>query len=131
MANLDVNDVLLDPLLSTDFSVRRRSETVNQQGRNELLEELFEGQRGIITWEDNSLNRMPDGSIAQESIKVVTPFSLRDASFGFQPDVIIWKGAEYLVTSVRANRHIGRGFTRATATSTRATDNPPVMGNLP
>lgn len=131
MAGIDVNDVLVDMDLSTVFDVRRRHETVNDKGRTRIVDEMFPGQRGVITWEDGAINRNPDGSIAQEHIKIVTPFSLRDTSMGFQADVIIWNGAEYTITSSKANRHFGRGFTRATASSRRATDSPPPMGNVP
>lgn len=129
MAGIDVNDVLMDPMLSTTFSVRRRSEVVNSRGRTVITETVIDNVVGIITWEDGKIEREPDGTLAQQRLKIVTPFSLRDASLGFQPDYITWKGVEYLITWTHPNRHIGRGFTRATATSTKATDPPPVAGS--
>jgi hypothetical protein len=131
MAGIDVNDVLVDPLLSTTFDVIRRQETVDAMGRAVITETLYEGQQGIITWERGTIQRMPDGTLAQQVLNVVTPFSLRDASVGWQADQIIWGGETYLVTMLKPNRHFGRGFTRAVAMTTRATDDPPVMGNMP
>lgn len=128
---LDVNDVLTDPILSTTFNVRRRAETVLPNGRVQLGEEHFTGLQGIITWERGTIQRMPDGTLAQQVLNIITPFSLRDASVGWQADVVIWNGEEYLVTMLKPNRHMGRGFTRAVAMSTRATDNPPPMGSIP
>jgi hypothetical protein len=129
MAELDVNDVMLDPMFSTMFAVRRQGETVGEDGRTVIAPELFEGLRGVITWQDAKIVQREDGVIVPQAINVATPFSLRDASFGYQPDIILWQGEEYRVTSLKPWRHLGRGWTRASAEVTRMTNNPPAMGN--
>lgn len=131
MADLDVNDVLLDPMFSTLFNVRRRQETIGDNGRTVLNEEVFENQRGIITWQDARIVQREDGVMTPQAINIATPFSLRDASFGFQPDVIVWQSEEYRITSIKPWRHLGRGWTRASAESTRVTNSPPPTGALP
>lgn len=129
MAGIDVNAVMLDPLLSTMFDVKRRQEAVGADGRVAISDEYFAGLRGVITWEEGPIMQTPEGVMAKQSIKIATPFSLRDASFGFQPDIVVWEGEEYRITSVKAHRHLGRGWTRATAESTRATNTPPPEGS--
>jgi hypothetical protein len=130
MAQLDVNDVMLDPDLSTVFDVRRQQETINEaNGRTVLRNELFEGVIGIVTWDDGTITQTENAVIAAQTINVATPFSLRDASFGYQPDIIIWQGAEYRVTMTKPHRHLGRGWTRAKAESTRGTDSPAPTGS--
>jgi len=127
--NIDVNDVLVDPDLSTVFDVRRQRETVGSNGRTVITPELFEGVQGIITWLEGPITQREDGLLTRQGINIATPFSLRDASFGFQPDIVIWQGTEYRVVSTKAHRHLGRGWTRATAESTRASDNPAPTGS--
>lgn len=124
MPSLDVSMVLSDPDLADTFSVRRRAETVGQNGRVATTPTLIEDIIGVITWDTGETKRRDDAQISQEGIKVVTQFSLRDESTGFQPDVIIWRGGEYTVMQTEPYRHFGEGFTSAKAVSTRATDRP-------
>lgn len=122
---LDVSMVLADPMLSDSFSVRRESESVGSNGRTTTVGELIEGLTGIITPEEPAdLQRRDDGQLVPHNISIITSFSLRDASFGYQPDVVIWGGTEYLVKKVLSFQRVS-GHTQALATSTRATDRPP------
>ena len=68
--------------------------------------------------------RREDGQLSPASIDIATPFSLRDDSAGFQPDVVLWRGGEYTVMSSAPYRHFGEGFTKAKAVSTVAADPP-------
>ena len=125
MPKMDVNEVLMDPDLSDTFSVRRRAESVNEKGRTEVVPEMHEGLIGVVTPMDPAkLDRRDDGQIAERAIRVSTPFALRGASFGFQPDVIVYDGTEYLVVKVKSLRRFGAGFYKAEAASFRITDNP-------
>lgn len=126
---VDVNDVLVDPSMSTEFSVVRRGEAVDDKGRSRLTEERFDALLGVITWLDGDVTTGEDATTTSQAISIATPFSLRDASFGFQPDLVVWQGETYRVNKVKAHRHIGRGWTRATATSVRSTDSPPPPGS--
>jgi hypothetical protein len=126
---VDVNDVLTDPSMRTEFSVVRRSESVGADGRSQMAEERIDDLLGIITWADGDVESGEDLTRTGQAISIATPFSLRDASFGFQPDLVVWNGEQYRVNRIKAHRHVGRGWTRATATSVRATDNPPPVGS--
>lgn len=129
MPGLDVNEVLTDPDLATTFDVRRQQEAVGLDGRAVVTPVLIVGLVGVITFEDGPIEQGEDASQTPQAINIATPFSLRDASFGFQPDVVIWQGTDYRVTAIKAHRHFGRGWTRARAASTRASDNPPPTGS--
>lgn len=124
MPSLDVNMVLTDPDLADTFDVRRCNEAVGGDGRVVQTFELVEGLVGVVKWDTGKTQRGSDGAISPESIDVYTPFSLRDASFGYQPDVVLWRGAEYKVMKTNPNRHFGEGFTIGKCVSTRAMDNP-------
>jgi hypothetical protein len=122
---LDVSMVLHDPMLSSEFDVRRQSEVVGGNGRVSKVAEWFRGLVGIVKPEAPSkLERGKDSASVVHSILVLTEFSLRDASFGFQPDVVVYGGTEYLVEEALPYQRLA-GYTRALCTSTRATDNPP------
>ena len=125
MPSLDVNIVLFDPDLADMFDVRRNSESVGQDGRAVKTPELHEGLYGIIKHDDGETSRADDAMRTTESISIITAFSLRDARYGFQPDVVIWHGEEFLVKRVTPARQFGEGFTKATAVSFRAITNPP------
>lgn len=121
---LDMSCVVNDPLLSTTFNVRRNNEVVNSRGRTTKASELFENVTGIVhPVEPASVQRSDVGQMGPSSISVVTSFALRKAAFGFQPDVVLWNGAEYTVVEALPYQQMA-GFTRATATSTRAMDSP-------
>lgn len=124
MPSLDVNVVLTDPDLADGFSVRRNAETLDDYGRTVKTPTVIAGQMGIVTWDTGETVRREDGQLSPASIEIVTPFSLRDESRGFQPDVVLWRGGEYLVIKSEPYRHFGGGFTKARAVSTIAQDAP-------
>lgn len=129
MPGIDVNEVMSDPDLATTFDVRRQQESVGLNGRVVITPTMFTGILGVITFADGPIEQGADATQTPQVIVVATGFSLRDASFGFQPDVVIWQGTEYRVIAIKAHRHLGRGWTHARAASTRASDNPPATGS--
>lgn len=121
---LDVSMVLMDPLLSDTFDVRRNLESVGLNGRTTKTPEYHRGLTGVITeHEPSELTRRDVGQTVSHTIQVLTTFSLRDAAFGYQPDVVIWDGREYLVMKVLSYQRVA-GHTEAIAVSTRPVDKP-------
>lgn len=124
MPNLDVNMVLLDPDIGgVRFRVRRRQGAIGANGRTQTSEDEYPDAYGVIVMDEKSMERAADSEHGgTETIQVITPFALRGVSQGFQPDVVLWNGAEYLVKKVAPYRHFGPGFVKATCESTRAVD---------
>lgn len=122
---LDVSMVLNDPLLSDLFAVRRFAETVGSNGRTTKTEvERFEDQRGIIQPLDPSeLVIHDDQQSVTHAIEVLCAFSLRDARFGYQPDIVVWDGIEYKVIEAIPYQRLA-GHTQAKCVSSRAADTP-------
>lgn len=121
---LDVSFVINDPLISNKFDVRRQSEAVGLNGRVTKVPEWFRQQRGVIKPEKGDrLERTSAEQVAEHTISVRTSFALRDARFGYQPDVVLWKGVEYLVVRADPYQELA-GYTLAICTSTRGTDTP-------
>lgn len=125
MPNLDVNIVLLDPDIGgVRFQVRRRASATGANGRTQTADDLHDAV-GIVVMDEKAMERADDSEHGGvETIQVLTPFALRGVSQGFQPDVVLWNGAEYLVKKVAPYRHFGAGFVKASCESTRAVDRP-------
>jgi hypothetical protein len=125
MAGLDVGFLTADPLLSDLFDVKRRAETVGSDGRVAMTTTLLPKKRGVVCAADPAdLIRKDDGEYAPRVIEVNTQFRLRGASTGYQPDIIVWKGVEYMVEKVLPFSNFGSGHTRVLAASIAATDPP-------
>lgn len=123
MPMLDVSFVTTDPMLSDLFDVERRAETVDDWGRAQTGSEKFPKQRGVVIPQDPAdLSRRDDGQLVPRTIEINAPFKFREASQGFQPDLITWRGSKYLVSRVYPFSHYGKGHTRCLAESVTATD---------
>lgn len=130
MPLLNVNTVLASPFLVDRFQVRRRTSVIGQNGRN--------ANKDTVTWQSGVVQ--PDGNNTQErnkeeahgnkTISVICKFPLRDQTRCDQlvnaiPDIVIWRGDEYLVDSVEDLTNYGPGFVEATCISQDAQDKAP------
>jgi hypothetical protein len=118
MAQLDVSDVLLDPLFCDPLRVLRRVENINNFGENSFFVTYPGPAFGIITpVAPNELERMPDAQIDKKTIRVITNFRLQLATPGYQADAILWHKDTYVVISVSDWTGYGGGFVEAIAQS--------------
>lgn len=125
MASLDVSWVLADPSFSDSFQVRRIAGTIGNNGRVQTTPDPpFDASGSVQPSEPMKLKREDDQEYVVNVIEVITTSALRSASMGFRPDVIIWNGGEYTVTSVNPWR-FGGEFFEVVAMSERATESPP------
>ena len=112
-------------MLADSFSITRRQETVGSDGRPAISPVTFGNLLGVITQEDPSeLDRDVGSQLTERNISVVTQFAIRGEVFGYQPDLLIWNGTTYLITSVKPYSRFGAGFYEATAKSMTAVDVP-------
>lgn len=125
MPDLDVSDVLFDPMLSTTFDVVREAESVDSKGRTVQTPTTFSAVVGVITQEDPAdLIKLPESEMVPRRIFGATTFAVRGATTGFQPDKIVYAGDTYTVTRVMPYSRYGPGIFEFIATSMNATDNP-------
>lgn len=123
MALLDVSDVLLDPDFTDFFSVRRRFEKVDIQGRSQIHERIFPNLVGVITaGSPSDLDRQENYQNMSRSLTIVCQFPLRGETTNYQPDVVVWKGSNYLVKHVDLYPQFGKGFYQAECSSMNKTD---------
>mgnify|MGYP003423079087 CR=1 FL=1 len=114
MADLDMSDALLDPLFTSKFQVTRRAETVGTNGRSVITPTVHPDKLGVVTVASSSdLQRHPEVQITNRSIMIVSKFPLQAESVGFQPDLVIWRGSQYVVRALDPYQHFGSGFTQA------------------
>jgi len=122
---LDVTQILTDPDFADKFNVRRRAQTVDAHGRADANEELIVGVIGVVTAiSPSDLDRQTDYDGMSRSISVVTKYFLRGETSGYQPDVVVWRGSNYLVKHVDPYPHFGPGFMQAECSSMDKADPP-------
>lgn len=129
MADIDVSDLMLDPdfVDLAGITVIRRPETINSQGRSVVASPVtFVGViASVIPVPDAPMIRGPDQQNLPNLIEVHTKFLLRGVSSGFQPDIVVWNGDQFVVNKVHNYSKYGAGFVQADCSSMDHTDNPP------
>ncbi len=123
MALLDVSEILTDPDMVDIFNVRRRMETVDIHGRSTVSETVFPQVIGVVTAiSPSDLDRRDDYEAMSRSISVVCKFRLHGETTGNQPDIVVWRGSNYLVRHVDPYPQFGNGFFQAECSSMDKTD---------
>ena len=105
MSQLDVTEILLDPLIAGQkFVVVRRLETVNQYGERNNSVQRFTVIGSVTPTGQSSLTREDAYQYEGKTIKVISRFKLRMAAkennVNFDPDLVLWHGNYFVVTSI-------------------------------
>jgi galactose-6-phosphate isomerase len=124
MPDLDVSFMTVDSMFADTFDVARRSDPVNNKGRTvPVTTQDFLGVTGTVTQQDPAdLMRREDGQMVPRMIFIATPFQIRGASTGIQPDRITWNGTVYTVVQVYSYSRFGAGIYEVVAEAMNATD---------
>lgn len=118
MALLDVSEILVDPDLADRFTVKRRTEVIDDFGRASTTDETFEGVIGVVTSANpNDLMRLPEAQRMDRNFCIVTKFRLIGPAPGKQPDTILWYGSTLVVKDIQPYPQYGAGFIQAIAGS--------------
>jgi galactose-6-phosphate isomerase len=125
MPLLDVNKVLASPNFRTSFVVTRRNSGVDNHGRTSVTTTQFTVVGVINPYGDNTQERPSEYAAGHKSMVVYTPFRLRAQSQAFLPDLITYRGDDYLVRAIEDFTQYGRGFVQAYCTSQDLQDSPP------
>lgn len=129
---IDVTEILTDSDLATTFNVIRRAETVGTNGRQTTTNTTFSNVVGVVTAiGPNDLDRQDGYEKNYRSISVVTKFNLRGASTGYQPDIIFWRGTNYVVRAIDNYPQFGQGFYQVECTSMDQIDDALTTGLKP
>jgi hypothetical protein len=119
MAEIDVDDVLIDPDIAGDsFVVIRRQEVVDNFGISSTMANQVTAYGAVQPTGDNSVIRSEDYDAQGRGLKIITAFRLRGVVAGpgaatWKPDQILWKGSYYEVRSLEDFTQFGGGFVEA------------------
>jgi hypothetical protein len=125
VATLDVSDIPICGEFSDRFDVISRAETITEFGRSTVTQVTATALGTIYPTGDNSLVRQGDYEMGRKTLTCVTPYRLKQAAPGYQPDLVLYRGNQYLVSSVEDYSQYGAGFVVAILSSTLAQDIPP------
>jgi hypothetical protein len=122
----DVSDAF-DPTFFDDYTVRRRTETINSLGRVVMAVQSYNTIGVVTPSSPNDLNRLPEQQYMNKAITIYTQFKIQGPAPGFQPDEIVWHGSRYIVTAVDDYAGYGRGFIMVICVSMDAVDPAPPL----
>jgi galactose-6-phosphate isomerase len=125
MALLNLSLVVTNPMLCDWFKVRRRTVIVGGNGRASTSDRLIKAYGVVQADGDNTQERPKEAANGRKTISVITKYPLQDQVRFALPDIILWRGDEYLCESLDDMTNYGPGFVEATCTSQDAQDAPP------
>lgn len=109
---LSVKRAILDRRLLEPIIRVVQTETLNEFGEPQISR-FYSNEMAVVTMpKESTLLRLRDASTYQQYILVTSSLIFLPDNLTGQPDIIIWNGNEYLVTSV--DDYQNRGYTRAT-----------------
>lgn len=126
MAQLDVTEILDDPMLTDTFTVVRRSLAVGEDGRAMSPGGMqVPDVVGSVQYEpDSRTNKDEAGQYSAKNLKIFTRFHLYKASENYAPDHIIWNGELFEILDVQSYANYGQGFYIGIAKSIKVMNQP-------
>ena len=117
---IDVTEILVDPDLTSPFSVISSTAVIGTDGRVTITQQPACPEIGVVVPARSSLLRAGDGSRLNASIDIYTQALLTNGSKtddvnSQPPDIIVWNGRQYTVTVVQDFSDYGVGFVHAQA----------------
>jgi hypothetical protein len=120
-----VSWVPLEVEFSDRFDVVRRPETITQTGRSVTSQVTATAYGTLYPTGDNNLVRQADYELGRRTLTCVTTYRLQQAVQGHQPDLVLYRGNQYVVSSCEDFSQYGAGFVVAQLSSILAIDAPP------
>lgn len=114
MAKIDVSAVIIDPDFADSFVQIKRSYTMSDKGRMDLVETSFNRIGVVQDINNDTLKRFPEAADFIDGITVWCKSQLEVESANGYCDVIVWNGQRYLVKIIDQNfMNFGAGWTSA------------------
>lgn len=128
---LNVDDVLLDPMFTSEFNVVRREERIDAHGRSAVVPTLIPSVYATMCESSgNDLLRLPEDQRMGRNYSLVSQFKFRGPAevqgTNWQPDVVLWNGDTFVVKHVSPYTQYGAGFTQTIIGSMDSVDTPPL-----
>lgn len=110
MAEVDVSEVLQDPMFQDTFSVLRSTENVDAHGRGSLTQSRSIAVGVVQAASGRTLELTPDASRTSEMLEIWTQFHLQEATDSTAADIVVWNAKEYVVVRVDDWDNWGQGY---------------------
>ena len=124
MALLDVDQALHDPDFTDYVTVIRRQQSTDNYGRLVTNDTVFTNVAAVITVNSpNDLYREEDFEYFMRTISVITQFRLRGQTENYQPDIVVWRGNQFVLQTFDPYPQFGQGFFQAICASMDRNDN--------
>jgi hypothetical protein len=121
---IDPSIMLLDPQFTDSFSVVQRIQQVNNFGEVSTQNTQTNNILGVVTpAKPGDLRRVPEMQRGTRTVVIFTRARLNSAAQGSpggvarQPDLLIWRGDNFMVIEVLPWTAYGPGWVRVIATS--------------
>lgn len=125
MPLLNPGVVASSPFLADNFTISTMKQSISPTGRASTVP-AHSCAHGIVTNANRGdLQNLPEGSLAENVISIITESVLLGPRPGYQPDVVTWRGTSYKVIHSAPYPQFGRGWYKALAASQNAIDLPP------
>lgn len=120
MAQLDVSEVLTDPMFLDPFIIIRRTSTVTDFGRNDITEEQINAIGSVQAADGDTLAMLPEAARLSDVRNIFTRTVLIADVAGGYPDLILWKGNRYQTLKVTPWGNYGSGWYKCTCVDEKA-----------
>lgn len=120
MAQLDVSEVLTDPMFLDPFTIIRRASTVNDLGRNVIVETTISAIGSVQAADGDTLAMLPEAARLSDVRNIFTRTVLiADVVSGYS-DLILWKGNRYQTLKVTPWGNYGSGWYKCVCVNEKA-----------
>ena len=118
MPQVNVSQTVKSPMFSDGIVVIRRPEVVTSGGQSSVPSPVSTAAVAVVTMANpDDLRRLEEFDATERTISVVTEFRLQATVAGFKPDIVVWRGDNYVVKNVQPYPQFGAGFVQALAGS--------------
>lgn len=123
--SINLGPAIASVMLNDRITIFRRAENVNEYGEgNEAYQQFNDVPATVYPEGQNKVDRRPEAQSTENTIGVITKFSLKTAGPGQQADVIQFGGNDYTVIVVNSYSNFGSGFMEAMAVARPTITNP-------
>ena len=123
MPDIDVTDLLVDPDFCEQVTLVRRTQTIANNGVVSLSS-TTSTIIAVVTAFGGDMVRQSEAEFATNAIIVHSITKLEGVTPSGPPDIIIWRGNNYIVKRSNDWSDFGTGFTSATCELTDVTTTP-------
>jgi hypothetical protein len=118
MPLLNVSNTVRSPMFADAIVVKRRPEVISSKGVSTVPTVVTTPTLGVVTAANpNDLMRLEESDRTERTISIVSEFRLQATVKGFKPDIVVWRGDNYVVKDVQPYPQFGPGFVQALAGS--------------